>query len=142
MANIDFVFSGLCTHVHLATEPVKGAALELESVHDVHGGHGLATRVLSVGHGIADQVLEERLEYRAGLLIDEAGDALDTTTAGETADSRLRDAMDVVTQNLAVTLGAALTETLAALSTSGHLVQAVNFRFHRCLKYDTNINFY
>ncbi len=109
-----------CTHVHLATEPVEGAALALEGVHDIHGGHGLAARVLSVGHGIADHVLKEHLEDRAGLLVDEAGDTLDTTTAGETADSRLRDALDVVAQNLAVTLGAALAETLAALSTSGH----------------------
>ena len=132
MTNIDFVF-GFYAHAHLATEPVEGAAVALESVHDVHSGNGFAARVLSVGHGIADHVLEEHLEDRAGLLVDEAGDALDTTTAGETADSRLRDALDVVTQNLAVTLGAALAETLAALSKSGHFDSKVNYRFHRVL---------
>lgn len=52
-------------------------------------------------------VLEEDLEDTAGLLVDETGDTLDTTTAGETADSGLGDALDVITKNLAVTLGAA-----------------------------------
>ena len=55
-----------------------------------------------------------------GLLVDEAGDALDTATAGETADGGLGDALDVVAKDLAVTLGAALSESLASFSTSGH----------------------
>jgi hypothetical protein len=41
---------------------------------------------------------------------------LDTATTSETTDSRLGDALDVVAQDLAVTLGAALAETLAALA--------------------------
>jgi len=41
---------------------------------------------------------------------------LDTSTTSETPDSRLGDALDVVTENLAMTLGATLSETLAALS--------------------------
>jgi hypothetical protein len=41
---------------------------------------------------------------------------LDTATTRQTADSGLGDALDVVTQNLAVTLGAALAEALAALA--------------------------
>ena len=58
----------------------------------------------------------------AGLLVhvDEAGDAFDTATAGETADGGLGDALDVVAKDLAVTLGAALSESLASFSTSGH----------------------
>lgn len=43
-------------------------------------------------------------------------DTLDTTTASETADSGLGDTLDVVTQDLAVTLGATLAETLATLA--------------------------
>lgn len=42
---------------------------------------------------------------------------LDTTTTSKTADSGLGDALDVVTKNLSVTLGTALAETLATLST-------------------------
>jgi hypothetical protein len=44
-------------------------------------------------------------------------DTLDTTTTSETSDSGLGDTLDVVTQNLAVTLGTALAEALAALAT-------------------------
>ena len=84
----------------LAAEAVEGAALALERVDDVHGGDGLAARVLGVGHGIADDVLEEHLEDTAGLLVDEAGDALDTTAAREAADGGLGDALDVVAKDL------------------------------------------
>ena len=43
-------------------------------------------------------------------------DTLDTTSARETADSGLGDTLNVVLQNLAMTLGTALAEALAALS--------------------------
>ena len=73
----------------LAAEAVQSAALALEGIDDVHGGDGLAASVLGVGHGIADDVLEEDLEDTAGLFIDEARDALHSTSASQTADSRL-----------------------------------------------------
>ena len=74
---------------HLAAEAVEGAALALERVDDVHRGDGLPARVLRVGDRIADDVLKEDLEDDAGLLVDEARDALDATTACQTADGRL-----------------------------------------------------
>ena len=80
----------------LAAEAIQGAALALEGVHDVHGGDGLAASVLGVGHGITDHVLEEDLEDGAGLLVDEARDALDATTTRKAADGGLGDALDVV----------------------------------------------
>ena len=43
-------------------------------------------------------------------------DTLDTTTTCETADGGLGDTLDVVTKNLAVTLGSALAEALATFS--------------------------
>ena len=43
-------------------------------------------------------------------------DTLDTATASQTTDGRLGDALDVVAQDLAVALGAALAETLATFS--------------------------
>ena len=76
--------------------------------------------MLGVGHGVTDDVLEEDLEDTAGLLVDEAGDALDATTASETADGRLGDALDVVAQHLAVAHRAALAEPLATLTTCRH----------------------
>ena len=102
----------------LSTETVEGAALALESVDNIHGGDSLAASVLGVGHGVTDDVLEEDLEDGAGLLVDEARDALDTTTTSETADSWLGDTLDVITENLAVTLSASLTESFTSLTTS------------------------
>ena len=96
---------------------LKLTALALESVDNVEGSDGLALGVLSVGNSVTDDTLEEGLEDTAGLLVDHGGDTLDTTTASETTDSGLGDTLDVVTQNLAVTLGTALAETLATLST-------------------------
>jgi len=102
----------------LSAETVKGLALTLEGVDNVHGGDGLSAGVLGVGDGITDDVLKEDLEDTAGLLVDEAGDTLDTATTGETANGGLGDALDVVAKDLAMTLGATLSESLASLSTS------------------------
>ena len=114
---------GVRARARLAAETVQGAALALERVDDIHGGDGLAASVLGVGHGIADDVLEEHLEDASGLFVDETRDALDTTTASETADRRLRDALDVVTEDLAVTLGAALSESLTTFTSARHCLR-------------------
>ena len=89
-------------------------------MHHIEGGDGLAASVLGVGDGITDDVLQEHLEDTTGLLVDEARDALHTATASQTADSGLRDALDVVTQHLSVALGSTLSESLSSLSTSRH----------------------
>ena len=109
-----------CIADSLSAEAVEGLALALEGVDDVHGRDGLAAGVLGVGDGVTDDVLEEDLEDAAGLLVDEAGDALDAATTGEAADGGLGDALDVVAKDLAVALGASLAESLASLSASGH----------------------
>ena len=46
-------------------------------------------------------------------------DTLDTATTRQTADGGLGDALNVVTENLAVALGTALAEALAALAACG-----------------------
>ena len=104
----------------LTTKSVQSAALALEGVDDIHGSHGLALGVLGVGDGVTDHVLKEGLENTAGLLVDETRDTLDTTSASKTANGGLGDTLDVVTQDLAMTLGASLSEALATLSTSRH----------------------
>ena len=116
------IFEPRCTSEakDLAAETVQGAALALERVDDIHGGDGLSAGVLGVRDRIADHVLEEHLEDASGLFVDETGDALDTTTASETADRRLRDALDVVAQHLSVTLGATLPETFTTFTATGH----------------------
>ena len=45
----------------LATESVQGPALPLQSIDDVHGSDGLPLGMLSVGDGVADDVLQEHL---------------------------------------------------------------------------------
>ena len=58
-------------------------------------------------------------------------DALDTTAASQTADRGLGDALDVVTQHLAVTLRAALAQTLATFATTRHVFFSdINQRDH------------
>ena len=106
----------------LSAESVEGAALTLERVDDVHGSHRLSLGVLAVRHGITNDVLEEdlgcvcwiskfhfqvfvpigslsmkyHLEDAASLFVDEAGDALDSSTTGEATNRRLSYALDVV----------------------------------------------
>ena len=106
---------------HLTAEAVQGTSLAFQGVDDVHGGDGLPLGVLGVGDGIADDVLEEHLQDTTGLLVDEAGDTLDTTTTSQTADGGLGDTLDVITQHLAVPLGASLSEPLSSLAASSHL---------------------
>jgi hypothetical protein len=58
-------------------------------------------------------------------LIPTGRDTLDTTSTSETSDSGLGDTLDVVTKNLAVALGTALAETLAALAACVMLASCV-----------------
>jgi hypothetical protein len=64
--------------------------------------------MLSVRDGITGDVLKEDLEDTTDLLVNEARDALDTTSASETANGGLGDALDIVSQDLSVTLSATL----------------------------------
>ena len=73
--------------------------------------------MLGISNGITNHVLEENLEHSTGLLVDETADSLNSTTSGETANRRLGDSLNVIPQNLTVTLGSSLSETLSSLST-------------------------
>jgi hypothetical protein len=76
--------------------------------------------VLGVGNGVTDDILEEDLEHTTSLLVDETGDTLDAATTSETTDGGLGDALDVVTKDLAVTLGTSLSKTFASFSATRH----------------------
>ena len=102
----------------LTAESVQGTALTLERVDDVHGGDSLALGVLSVRDGVADDVLKEDLEHASGLFVDQTRDALHSTSSCQTADGRLGDALDVVSQHLAMTLRASFAESLSSLASS------------------------
>ena len=106
--------------VFLTSESVEGATLPLEGIDHIHGGDGLPLGVLSVGDGVPDDILQEDLQDTPGLLIDEARDTLDTASASQTPDGGLGDALDVVPEHLAVTLGAPFAESLTSLAASSH----------------------
>ena len=86
--------------------------------------------------------LKEDLQYTTGLLVDQARDTLNTAehqvntrqrlvdidnspSSRQSSDSRLGNALDVVTKNLAMTLGSALSESLAAFAASSHCDRSV-----------------
>ena len=73
----------------LPSEAVQSAAGLLEAEDDVKGSYGLPAAVLCVCYGVSDQVLQKDLQDGAGLFVDGARDALHTTTASQSANSRL-----------------------------------------------------
>ncbi|CAA7406294.1 unnamed protein product [Spirodela intermedia] len=106
----------------LTTESVEGPALSLQGVHNVHGGDGLPASVLRVGDSVADDVLEEDLENSPRLLVDQPADALNSSPPRQPPDRRLRNALDVVPQHLAVALRATLPQALASLPPARHCI--------------------
>ena len=89
----------LCSASCSSAETVEGSALSLESVDNVESGDGLSLGVFGVDDGVANNVLEEGAEDSASLLIDVGGDSLDATSACQSADSRLGDAEDALTES-------------------------------------------
>ena len=106
--------------IGLTAKAVQGASLPLQGIDDIHGRNSLALGVFGVGDGITDNVLEEHLQDATGLFVDESRDTLDSSTTCQTADGGLGDALDVITQHLAVPLGATLSESFASLAASSH----------------------
>ena len=95
--------------------------MAFQRVDNVHGCDGLPLGVLGVGDGITDDILEEHLQDTTGLFVDETADSLDTTSASKTADGGLGDTLDVITQDFAMTLGAAFAEAFSSFSSSRHV---------------------
>ena len=104
----------------LTAETIEGTSLPLQSVDDVHGSDGPSLGVFGVGDSVTDDVLQEDLENTASLLVDEARDTLDSTTASKTTDGGLSDALDVVTKDLPVAFGASLSKTFASFAAARH----------------------
>ena len=107
---------------NLTTKSVEGASLALQSVDNVHGGDGLSLGVLSVGDCISDDILQEHLQHSTGLFVDQTADSLHSTTASKTPDGWLCDSLDVISEDLPVTLCASFSKTFASFATSRHFV--------------------
>ena len=113
-------YSCLCTELgrqSSETYTIERAALALERVNDIERRDRLALGVLRVRDRVADDALEEQLEDAARLVVDQPRDSLHAATTRETADGRLRNALNVVAQNLTVALRTALAQALASFST-------------------------
>merc|ERR1719398_295632 len=106
--------------IQLSSEAVEGPSLPLQGVHHIHGSHGLPFGVFGVGDSVTDDVLQEDLENTPGLLVDEPTDPFDATPPCKSADSRLGDALDVVTQHLAMSLGTSLAQSFSSFASSSH----------------------
>ena len=76
------------------SETIDGSALSLEGIDDVHGCDGFSSGVLSVGDGVPDDPFEEALEDLPGVVVDEGGDSLDSSSAGQSSDRGLGDALN------------------------------------------------
>ena len=113
----------------LTSETVQSTSLPLEGVDYIHSGDSLPLGMLGVCDGITDDVLQEHLEDTTGLLVDEAGDPLDSSPPRQTADGGLGDALDVVPQHLTVTLGASLSQSLASFTTTLAVITAFFYEF-------------
>jgi hypothetical protein len=110
-----------------AAETIESAALSLERVHHVECGDGLPLSVLSVGDGVADDVLEESTQHVACLLIDESRDALDTAATSQSANRRLSDPQDRLLEGLlSVALSTNLAVALANLASADHVLSCLS----------------
>ena len=62
--------------------------------------------MLGIGDRVTNDVLEEDLENATSFFVDQTADTFDAATTGETTNGRLGDTLNVVAENLAMTLGA------------------------------------
>ena len=76
--------------------------------------------MLSVSNRVPDNILKEDFKHATSFLVDEATDSLHATPSSKATDSRLGDALDVITEDLAMPLGAAFTKTFASFATARH----------------------
>ena len=90
---------------------MEGLSLAFEGIDNIHGSHSLTPSMLGIGDRVMDDILKKDLEHTTSLLIDKTRDTLDTTTTSQTADSRLGDALAVITKDLVMTLGTSLSKT-------------------------------
>lgn len=104
----------------LTAEAVQGASLPFKGVDDIHGCDRLPLGMFAIGDGISDDIFEEKLEHTSDFFVNQSRDTLNTTSASQTSDGWFRDALDVITEHFAMTLGATLSKTLASFTTSRH----------------------
>merc|ERR1711934_443900 len=104
----------------LSTKAVQGTSLPLEGIDHIHGGDSIPLGVLSVGDSIADDIPQEALENTPSLLVNESTDPFDAPPPCKSADRRLGDALDVISQHLAMPLSTTLPQTFSSFASTSH----------------------
>lgn len=107
--------------LRLTSESVQGAALAFQCVDDIHGSDGLPLGVLGVGDSISDHIFKENFEDSSSFFVDQSADSLYSTTTRQSTDGWFCYSLDVVSQNLSVTLGASFSQSLSSFTSSRHL---------------------
>ncbi|KAI9921703.1 hypothetical protein PsorP6_002703 [Peronosclerospora sorghi] len=107
----------------LPAETVQRASLTLKSIHDIHCSDSFATGVLRVCYRVTNYILKEYFQYTAGFLVNKSGDTFHTTTTSKTTNSWLRDTLNVVAKNLAMTLRSTFSQPFTAFSTTRHIAR-------------------
>merc|ERR1719498_1405876 len=102
------------------TETVEGSALSLEGVDNVHSGDSSSSGVLSVGDSVSDDLLKEGSEDSSGVVIDERGDSLDTTSSTESSDGWSGDTVNGGFSG--VSLATVFTDTFHSFSFAWHFL--------------------
>uniref|UniRef100_V9IKG5 Uncharacterized protein n=1 Tax=Apis cerana TaxID=7461 RepID=V9IKG5_APICE len=92
----------------LTTKTVKGSSLTLQSVNYIHGSYSLPLGMLSVSDSISDNIFQEYLQYTSCFFVDQSRNTLHTTTTSKTTNGWFGNTLDVITQNLSMTLCSSL----------------------------------
>ena len=78
--------------------------------------------MFGVGDGVTDDVIEEVFEHMTSFFVNQSRYTLDTSTTSKAANRGLRDALDRISHNFAMTLSSTLSEAFGSFSTSRHVV--------------------
>ena len=97
-----------------------GREPQLNESHSALRTHSERAKVMHSLQLRASAGTTQYLEDTTGLFVDQARYTLDSTTASQTPDGWLSDALHVVTKNLPVTLGTTLSKAFASLASARH----------------------
>lgn len=94
--------------------------MSLKGIYNIHSGDGFPLCVFGVGDSIPDDIFEEDLQHASGFFVDEPAYSLDTTSSRQSSDCWLGDSLDIIAENLTMSLGASLSESLSSFTSTGH----------------------
>ena len=82
--------------LNLTPKTIECPALPFQGINNIHGSDSLPSCVLSVSHGITNNVLQENLQHSSSFFIDQATDSLNSSSTSQTANCGLCDTLDVI----------------------------------------------